>query len=286
MTRAHIEFIQAQTLAWEAGAADALRKGLAAKYLSRDPATGAFTALLRYPPGYRSEGGEVLAADEEFYVIDGGLAIDDRLYNEDCYGFLPAGFCHRTIRSETGAVVLAFLSGNPAPRPADGHAPALKPDRAIPLIDCLAMPWDRHIHDHHLAFLGLGRKNLRQDPETGERTFLFMTAPQTYFRSGTAQGPQETHPVVEEAYVLAGDLAGDRGTMYPGAYFWRPPGIPHGPYGSRMGSLSLIRFVGGRHVNDWTDYEVSLTPHPSWRPDLPAHLKVLESRPFDPPKPF
>jgi len=50
--------------------------------------------------------------------------------------------------------------------------------------------------------------------------------------------------------------------MTPGAYFWRPPGIDHGPYGSLTGTLALFRTVDGplqtsygdamREAFDWT----------------------------------
>ena len=55
----------------------------------------------------------------------------------------------------------------------------------------------------------------------------------------------EIHPVVEEMYLLAGEVHGDRGIMRPGAYFWRPPFVPHGPYGTQTGNLYFFRTRGG-----------------------------------------
>jgi len=46
-------------------------------------------------------------------------------------------------------------------------------------------------------------------------------------------------------YLLAGEVHGNRGVMQPGAYFWRPPLIPHGPYGSLTGNLYFFRTKGG-----------------------------------------
>lgn len=34
-----------------------------------------------------------------------------------------------------------------------------------------------------------------------------------------------------------------------GRLFRRQPGIPYGPFGARWGCVLLVRFVGGRHVN-------------------------------------
>jgi hypothetical protein len=136
------------------------------------------------------------------------------------------------------------------------------------------MNWDYSVHDVKLAHLGFARKNLRIDPVTGQRTFLFMTSPQSH--PTNFRGPQESHPTPEESYQLEGDLTGHLGTMYPGAYFWRPPHIPHGPYGTRGGSLSLIRFVGGKHVNIWSEEQVPFYYQQAYTPVLPERLKGVE----------
>jgi hypothetical protein len=47
-------------------------------------------------------------------------------------------------------------------------------------------------------------------------------------------------------YLLAGEVHGNRGVMRPGAYFWRPAGIPHGPYETLTGNLYFFRSQGGR----------------------------------------
>ena len=99
-------------------------------------------------------------------------------------------------------------------------------------------------------------------------------------------GPQEIHPVVEEAYVIAGALCGPHGTMNPGAYFWRPPGIAHGPFGSRTGSLSLIRFVGGRHVNEWTETAAPFDFATRYDPILPTDMALLAKAWPTPPAPW
>lgn len=281
--RPHIEHIQAQCLAWRPGVLDSLRPGLFAKVLSQgsEPSDG-LTALVAYPAGYAFEGRHHLACDEEFYVVDGDLSIDDTGYLADTYGFFPAGLKRRRMASAGGAVVLTFLSGDPRRREGWPEAGAFDTGGYVLLTDLHDIPWDRQLHDPNLAGLGLARKNLRLDPRTGERTFLFMTSPQAGPR--TIAGPQESHPVVEEAFLLAGDLVGPTGTLHAGAYFWRPPGIAHGPYGSRFGSLSLIRFVGGRHVNAWGPQVLTLPADPPYRPVLPPELAFLAASPWTPPQ--
>jgi len=100
-----------------------------------------------------------------------------------------------------------------------------------------------------------------------------MTAPQTHPISWA--GPLESHPTPEEAFLIAGDLTGPCGTMQAGAYFWRPPHIAHGPFGSRAGSLSLIRFIDGVHENIWSEETEPFSYQRPYRPILPPALREI-----------
>ena len=83
------------------------------------------------------------------------------------------------------------------------------------------------------------------------------------------------HDCVEEMFLISGDYLSNVGRMREGAYFWRPPGIPHGPYGSRGGSLCLIRFVGGAHVNHWSSSQHSFDYEQAYEPQLPPELAQI-----------
>jgi hypothetical protein len=120
---------------------------------------------------------------------------------------------------------------------------------------------------------GALRKPLRKDPVTGDETWL-LTSPPHGMPPGGA-GARETHPTVEEVYVLDGDLHGNCGVMRPGAYFWRPPGILHGPYGTRRGATSLYRTVGGPLVAEWTADKAPFSYDPPYTPVLPPGLELL-----------
>ena len=275
--RPHIEFIQAQLIPWRRIGQEAARPDAEYKFLSRDEETGACSALIRYPPGWRREGGNSLAAAEEFYVLDGALEIDGERYSHDCYGWFPPAYPHESISTAGGAVALTFFDREPEPC-APGAA-ALK-GRAL-RVDALHTPWDMTLNDPKLAHLGISRKDLRTDPDTGERTFLSMVLPHS--EPPGLEGPQESHPVMEEAYVISGSLTGPQGTMAPGAYFWRPPGIPHGPFGTRWGCVSLIRFVGGRHVNEWSETNAPFAFDAPYDPVLPPELSAFGYAPWTPP---
>ena len=213
-------------------------------------------------------------------MLDGALEMDGHYYPVDSYAFLPSGWTRHEMRAPQGCVVLAFYDREPTLvfEPGDGAA-EMSP-RAVQHLDAGKMSWDMTLNDPNLRHLGIGRKNLRTDPDTGERTFLSLILPQA--KPPEDKGPQEMHPVVEEAFLLGGSLTGPQGTMYPGAYFWRPPGIAHGPFGARWGATSLIRFVGGKHVNVWTEDEAPFDFDAPYRPILPPELAHLADTPFVP----
>lgn len=280
LDRPHIEFIQSQMLPWRRIGHGLARPDAEYKLLSRDKADGACSTLMRYAPGWSREGPEHITADEEFFVLDGAIEMDGHHYGQDSYAFLPAGWTRHEMRSVTGCVLLAFYNREPTLvlRAGDGRAELSK--RAVQHVDAAMMPWDMTLNDPNLKHLGIGRKNLRTDPETGERTFLSLILPQA--EPPGSKGPQEIHPVVEEAFLLGGTLTGPQGTMHPGAYFWRPPGIPHGPFGARWGAVSLIRFVGGHHVNVWTDSDAPFDFKVPYQPVLPQELAHLSELPWQP----
>ena len=281
LERGHIEFIQSQQLPWQRIGGGLARPNVDYKMLSRDPSDGACSILMRYPAGWSREGAEHIEADEEFYVLHGSLEMDGHVYPEDSYAFLPAGWSRHNMRSPDGCVILAFYNREPNLINEVGDSSAEASGRAIRHLDVAAMAWDMTLNDPNLKHLGISRKNLRTDPETGERTFLSLILPQATPTGN--KGPQEKHPVVEESYVISGTTTGPHGTMYPGGYFWRPPGIAHGPFGSRWGGVSLMRFVGGKHVNIWTDEDAPFSYDAPYSPILPDELKEYENKPWTPP---
>jgi hypothetical protein len=87
------------------------------------------------------------------------------------------------------------------------------------------------------------------------------------------RGPQERHGCVEEMFLLSGDYLSNVGTMRAGAYFWRPPGIAHGPYGTRFGNLAIIRTLGAPLENNWTDATVGISRDPPLAAQLPPEMR-------------
>jgi hypothetical protein len=272
--RPFIEFIQAQQLPWEAGLHGGGRGDVSVRRLSADEETGASSLLLRYPPGFRRDATEYLTVDEEFFVIAGDLTVNETAHRRYTYAHLPAGYPRRVVASEEGAVVLTFFSGEP--RPTDGEPPAglLDATRLVEFVDAFAGEWGGNFHPKFPA--GAGRKWMRQDPHDGEQTWILGTMP---LRSGRRP---EKHPVVEEMYLLSGELVGHLGKMFAGAYFWRPPEEWHGPFGSPTGNVMLFRTKGGPLSTVYTEDERDFTWQPDHQPILPDELEQYGSEPWEP----
>jgi hypothetical protein len=274
MGRPHTEFIHAQDLPWRKGELPGPFADLDCRVLSIDPHAGDCSVILRYPPGWRRQGAEHLLAAHELFVLDGTLEISGVSYGIDNYAYLPAGTAHRDWGSQNGAVVLTFFDS--APRSVNGAGiPNTDVDApAVPRIDLHEIPWSTDGIDPDVMFLRLAKKLLRRNPKTGDATFVLECGGHTHPKNWRER--QLAHPCVEEMFLLSGDIVGERGVMVGGAYFWRPPGLWHGPFGSRGGNQCLIRFLGGHHVNVWSKEPLDFSFDPKHAPILPDHMK-----PFD-----
>lgn len=280
MPRPHIEFIHAQELEWKTGVLPGVLANVECKILSRDEETGACSTILRYPSGWSLSDLHHLTADHELLVLDGSVEINGQTYQSDSYGYLPAGRNHEDWAAPGGAVVLSFFSSTPNALEGIGqHA-----GTAIPYIYLHDMAWTSADIDPDVQFLRIAHKMLRQDKERGESTMILDCGAQTHPQDWKERALK--HPSAEEMFLLSGDIAGERGIMHQGAYFWRPPEIWHGPFGSRHGNICVIRFMEGNHVNVWSDDERPFSLTPDYNPDLPEDMKARHSKPFKAPTPY
>jgi hypothetical protein len=265
MPRPHIEFIQHQDLPFERVVLTGARGEIGLKRLSVDPETGASSSLVEFAPGWRRAGTGHYLVDEELYVLSGDLTISGVTYTEHCYAFLPAGYSRSESYSAGGALVLAFFSAQPALVVGESTPGVLDATRLVPRLNLFDEPWTGNFHPQFPV--GAGRKWLRRDRVTTDETWLLGTLP---LRNGRTP---EKHPVVEEMFLISGELIGPQGLMRPGAYFWRPPEAWHGPYGSKTGCLMFFRTVGGPLSTIYTEEEQEFDWHPAgYRPILPAEL--------------
>lgn len=271
MARPHIEFIHEQVLPWSEGLPGGGRPGVQVRTLSMDDETGSLTAVIRYPPGWSRAEAEHLLADEEFVVLRGSLEVNGVVYDELAYGFFPAAHVRQRASSPSGALVLTFFEGEPRAVAGEPSQPGRR-DRLIERIRALDGDWGGNFHP--LFPPGAGRKWLRREPEEGE-TWILGTMP---LRS--ARRP-EKHPVIEEMFLLSGEVVSPLGVMHAGAYFWRPAEIWHGPFGTKTGALYLFRTRGGPLSTVFTETEVDFDWSPKHRPVLTPELEKLGAQPYD-----
>ena len=266
MARPHIEFIHEQVLPWSEGLNGRSRPGVSVRRLSADDETGGSSLVIRYPPGWQRMGPEHLTTDEEFIVLSGSLEINGRTYDQLAYGFFPAGYVRTSSSSLQGALVLTFFESEPQAVPGEPAQP-LSAGRAVEYLNALDGEWGGNFHP--LFPPGAGRKWLRRDPIDGEESWILGTMP---LRSGRRP---EKHPVIEEMFLLSGELIGPLGVMHAGAYFWRPPEIWHGPFGTKTGNLTFFRTKGGPLSTVFTDAEQDFNWAPAHRPVLTPELAAL-----------
>ncbi len=281
MARPHIEFIQAQTLPWRGQDKSSPRPGAECKLLSADPESQAISALYRYPAGWQFDRPHHLTCDEEVFVIAGDLSVGSVAYQADDYAFLPADMPRPEMNSNKGAVVLTFFEG--APNNVNGELPGENYDsaRLIARVATADMPWSGPSDPVIAATMqGVGKKSLRRDPITGDSTWMLRAGPDDPAALTTAR--VEVHPVVEEVFLLDGEITMNMGTMRRGGYFWRPAGIAHGPFGTKGGLTGFFRTKGGALSTDWSDKPERIDWNPSYNPVLPPDLRDVAMQAYDP----
>ncbi|MGF9762036.1 cupin domain-containing protein [Microvirga sp. 0TCS3.31] len=268
--REHIDFVQAQYLPWQ-DAAPYGQPAASLKLLSEDADTGAFSAVLQLPPGWA---GIWLprACDYEIYVLDGAAQIGAEPFIAHDYAFFPNGYGAIEVSSDQGCVMLFFRSDK-----LGELEPSMErvQQRLVQKVRLPDADWDGDLARMGLDSMKAGSRMrvLRQDPESGETTYVTATFA---FRRGKQA---ERHPIAQEFYLLSGELAGPLGIMQAGAYCIRPPMAKHGPYGSPTGALILFRGFGGEQATYWEDTD-PFTYEPAHQPILPERLQPY-SQPYE-----
>ena len=282
MVRPHIEFVQCQALAWHDLPETATRPFVQAKRLSRDLESFATTTILRHPKGWAFEQKHYLDGDEEFFVLEGALTINDVTYSKGDYAFLPAGFVRTHMASPDGADVLVYLEGQHKRAEGDPPDDLYDASKLVLRIPTEAVEWGGAT-DPNVAAPGVRRLGLRKDPDTGDTTWL-LDVDETGM--GDEVNRLETHPVVEEVFVLSGEMHMPMGVLKKGAYFWRPPDIPHGPVGTKTGALGIFRCKGGPLTTDWSEETYPVQWDAPYDPILPDEKRAELADSYDESLPY
>ena len=239
MARPYIEFVQTQNVDWQTQT-----DGIAFKRLNGDAQSGEETMIVRYPPGFSRSDLGLEDRAEEILVLDGSIVINGTTHGYHGYRFTPRGESAGARSTEEGATLLIFRYGRDDPNSVSGVSEAV-------MVDPMTVPWDMAPSDGRIAHLRLARKVLRLGPNDSSRTFLLIGLP--HGMPPAEAMPAEIHDHFEEMFMLQGEMGTPEGKIRPGAYFYRPAGIEHGPHVSLGGFFQIMR-AGANYVRtDWTD---------------------------------
>lgn len=234
MGRPHIEFINALDVV-PRRVGESVFAGVAWRLMSEDEESGACTALAHLPAGFST----ALAGFQrpvELFGLAGSARIDGQPLGPGCYAYLGPTQGERRLESSEEAHLLVMIEDL-----GDGFSRA-----PAHVIDTGKLRWQAS------SAPGLSVKWLRIDGQTGDRSWIAASCPRKQ------ENRAEVHPTVEECLMLRGDcLLGTHGEMGPGAYFWRPPHVQHGPLCTRNGAMYFFRTKGG-------DFETAYEEVPGW----------------------
>jgi len=96
-------------------------------------------------------------------------------------------------------------------------------------VDVAAVPWEKTLYP------GCETKTLLLDRASGLLTVLMRMA-------AGAKLPDHEHVLIEQTYVLEGELVCGEGTCRAGEFVWRPAGSRHEAWAGPEGNLLLAMF--------------------------------------------
>ncbi|MFC4852201.1 DUF4437 domain-containing protein [Actinophytocola glycyrrhizae] len=225
--RSDVDFVDSADVPWERPAEGefGVAGGGRRRVLSRDPGDGAATAVQRVIDAQRG----VLAAEADIYVLSGGGVLNGEPIAVNDYVHVAAGAEVDLVPGVRGLVLYCGFWAPPAFGPGAGDRGGVAVTHTERL-QWTPATWSGEVELRPGAML----KTLRRD----DRAYIYLAAMMPGWRSES----EEAHPVYEESYKIYGDvLMGARGVMREGSYFFRSPGVFHGPLYSRGGTMSFIR---------------------------------------------
>ncbi|HZW59331.1 MAG TPA: DUF4437 domain-containing protein [Woeseiaceae bacterium] len=206
--------------------------GTRAKQFAGDSRTRQTSNRLALPAQWRGTTGATPTLNLELYVLAGAVRLDDLDLDAGGYAFFPAGWRSVDLRTQSGALLLYFLSD-------------AAPDNVIQTPLVTSTRFESWVP--HAQIPGVFTLELRHDPGSGARTWLERVTPE-------ARLPWRAAARVVEGYLVAGHyresecVAGQpvTGEYTPGGYFIRPGGALHGGPASRavQPSVWLLRTTG------------------------------------------
>ncbi|MFM9886177.1 MAG: hypothetical protein ACKVQT_24380, partial [Burkholderiales bacterium] len=113
----------------------------------------AFRAFVRFPAGWSRPATGYYPVHEEVFVIEGDLTFNDDAWHAGGYAWIPAHATRRGLRSEQGALVLAWFSGPPrwkcgvSPTASQEAMTTIASWQSIPAVEIGGMPQTHVLRD-------------------------------------------------------------------------------------------------------------------------------------------
>lgn len=232
--RVWTEFVHKDDIPWTKGTFQDGGPTAYYKYFSFDEISHDFTALVALNKDEVFERW-LPQKDQELYITKGALRIGEQAMKKGCYMRIPAGFAFPEIQVDEDTEIYWMGDlGNTS----EGHAEVI-------FKDVEKMEWEIPFVKGPLP--GLFIKLLWRDPITKAYSRLIKCS------AGWIERRIEYHDCMEESFTLEGEMLAAHwpGIKDEGCYFWRPPGILHGPMMvGKQDCVSLVR-TDGELVNHY-----------------------------------
>lgn len=240
--------------------------------------TRATSGIFRYDAGWKFPKPHYVNSDQEIFVLDGTITFDGVDYTAGSYAYLPAGKHHDLMETKNGATVLNFYEGEHIAHYDAAPAGMYKPAKLVEKIDTAKAKWTKGTADDVAAWgKGVQRITLRTDKETGESTWLLKVPAD----AKDVKRKLATHAVVEEVFIIEGDIVTPLGTMNSGGYAWRVPGTEIGPFGTKSGFVALFRSKGGKQKTTWSKDAKPVVWDAPYKPNLDKGQQAWAFKEFD-----
>ncbi|WP_404478152.1 cupin domain-containing protein [Novosphingobium sp. BL-52-GroH] len=190
------------------------------------------SGVVSFPPGFRGDGPKAWRSVVQMFVLGGAIEVDGMRIGQGGFVATARGGPMPHVASVRGAQAIVILD-HAMPAGASTGSVTVIPDvfAVEPIVPVIG----------GRALEGFERRVLWEDAQTGADTRL-LRVPAGFEGTG---GPG-FHPVEEEIFCLAGDIAPDDDTpMHAGSYLWNPRLSVHGFHEHSRGGCVLLEWHDG-----------------------------------------
>ena len=177
-------FDNADSMPWEDLNIPGMPDGIKARVLSRSPSMGAVSLMTYLPIGWHQDNKGYHNSDVEIFLLEGDLTIRDakgeQKLTKYSYTYIPAGTAYGPVSTQQGAVLIHWFKGKP-------DFVASNRDKQGARAYAAVRDWNYYRKSLYIGepfpayrvggnIPGSIHELLRQDPDTGEMTWMVFSA--------------------------------------------------------------------------------------------------------------